>query len=330
MAETVDLSMFVEPGAAGASHMTLAVDGVACAGCIRKIESGLTKLPGVIDARLNFTQRRLAVDWRNDEIDAPRIIEAIEAIGYHAHPFAPERVEADDTAQARWLLKCLAVAGFAAMNVMLLSVSIWAGNVSDMTPETRDLFHWLSALIALPAAAYAGQPFFRSALRALRARQLNMDVPISLGVTLALGLSLFETATHATHAYFDSAIMLLFFLLCGRYLDLTMRRKTRLFAGNLASLKAEFAHRLEPSGELVQIPAAALHPGDRVLVRPGERIPADGTIINGTSDIDESSGHRRDTASRRAQRHDDLCRQHQYVRCSDHAGHCLRYRYAGG
>jgi len=288
MAESVDLSMFVERRPSGASHMTLAVDGVACAGCIRKIESGLTKLPGVIDARLNFTQRRLAVDWRDDETDAAKIIGAIEAIGYRAHPFAPERVEADDSAQAKWLLKCLAVAGFAAMNVMLLSVSIWAGNASDMTPETRDLFHWLSALIALPAAAYAGQPFFQSAYRAVRARQLNMDVPISLGVSLALGLSLFETATHAVHAYFDSAIMLLFFLLCGRYLDLAMRRKTRLFAGNLASLKAEFAHRLDPGGELVQIPAAALHPGDRILVRPAERIPADGTIINGTSEIDES------------------------------------------
>ena len=146
------------------SHMTLAVEGVACAGCIRKIESGLAKLPGVIDARLNFTQRRLAVDWRDDEIDAARIIAAVEGIGYHAHPFAPERVEADESAQAKWLLKCLAVAGFAAMNVMLLSVSVWAGNVSDMTQETRDLFHWLSALIALPAAAYAGQPFFQSAL----------------------------------------------------------------------------------------------------------------------------------------------------------------------
>jgi Cu2+-exporting ATPase len=288
MSETHDLSMFVEAGEAGASHMTLAVDGVACAGCIRKIESGLTKLPGVIDARLNFTQRRLAVDWRNDEIDAARIIEALERIGYPAHPFAPERVEADDGAQARWLLTCLAVAGFAAMNVMLLSVSVWAGNVSDMTQETRALFHWLSALIALPAAAYAGQPFFQSALRALRARQLNMDVPISVGVTLALGLSVYETATHAVHAYFDSAIMLLFFLLIGRYLDLAMRRKTRLFAGNLASLKAEFAHRLDLSGELVQVPAAALHPGDRVLVRPGERVPADATVIGGVSEIDES------------------------------------------
>jgi Cu2+-exporting ATPase len=280
--------MFVEPGDAGASHMMLAVEGVACAGCIRKIENGLTKLPGVIDARLNFTQRRLAVDWRNDEIDAARIIAAIEGIGYHAHPFAPERVEADESAQAKRLLICLAVAGFAAMNVMLLSVSVWAGNVSDMTQETRDLFHWLSALIALPAAAYAGQPFFQSALRALRARQVNMDVPISIGVTLALGLSVYETAIHATHAYFDSAIMLLFFLLVGRYLDLAMRRKTRVFAGNLASLKAEFAHRLDASGELIQVPVAVLHPGDRLLVRPGERIPADGTIIGGTSEIDES------------------------------------------
>jgi Cu2+-exporting ATPase len=288
MAETLDLSLFVEPGDAGSSHMTLAVEGVNCAGCIRKIENGLNILPGVIDARLNFTQRRLAVDWRNDQTDAAKIIAAIETIGYHAHPFAPERAGADESAQAKWLMKCLAVAGFAAMNVMLLSVSIWAGNVSDMTQETRDVFHWLSALIALPAAAYAGQPFFQSAWRALRARHVNMDVPISIGVSLALGLSVYETAIHATHAYFDSAIMLLFFPLVGRYLDLAMRRKTRLFAGNLASIKADFAHRLDASGELVQVPAAALYPGDRVLVRAGERVPADGTIINGTSEIDES------------------------------------------
>jgi Cu2+-exporting ATPase len=288
MSEILDLSMFVERGDAGTSHMTLAIDGVACAGCIRKIESGLTKLPGVTDARLNFTQRRLVVDWRDSETDPAAIIQTLEDLGYHAHPFAPERVEADESAQARWLLKCLAVAGFAAMNVMLLSISVWAGNVSDMSQDTRDLFHWLSALIALPAAAYAGQPFFQSAFKALRARQTNMDVPISIGVSLALGLSVYETATHAAHAYFDSAIMLLFFLLIGRYLDLAMRRKTRQVAGNLASLKAEFAHRLDDTGELVQVPAAALRSGDRILVRPGERVPADGSVISGSSEIDES------------------------------------------
>ena len=288
MAETLDLSQFVAHAPSGAAHMTLAVEGVACAGCIRKIESGLTKLPGVIDARLNFTQRRLAVDWRDNEIGAADIIQAVERIGYRAHPFAPERAEADDSRQAKRLLKYLAVAGFAAMNVMLLSISVWSGNVSDMTQETRDLFHWLSALIALPAAAYAGQPFFQSAWRALRARQLNMDVPITVGVTLALSLSLYETATHAEQAYFDSAIMLLFFLLCGRYLDLAMRRKTKVFAGNLASFKAEFVHRLDADGALTRVPLSALRPGDRVLVRPGELIPADGAILTGASAVDES------------------------------------------
>src|SRR5579863_1182983 len=285
MTETLDLSQFVARSDSGAAHMTLAVDGVGCAGCIRKIEGGLTKLPGVIDARLNFTQRRLAVDWRDNEIGAADIIQALQRIGYEAHPFAPERVEADDSRQAKWLLKCLAVAGFAAMNVMLLSISVWSGSVSDMTPETRDVFHWLSALIALPAAAYAGQPFFQSALRALRARHTNMDVPISIGVVLALGLSVHETAIHAAHVYFDSAIMLLFFLLCGRYLEQAMRRKTRLFAGNLASHKAEFAHRLDGKGELTRVPVVALQPGDQVLVRPGEVIPADGAIADGASAI---------------------------------------------
>jgi P-type Cu2+ transporter len=165
---------------------------------------------------------------------------------------------------------------------------VWSGNVSDMTQETRDFFHWLSALIALPAAAYAGQPFFRSAWRALRTRALNMDVPISLGVLLALGMSLYETAMHATHAYFDSAVMLLFFLLCGRYLEHAMRRRTRAVAGNLAALKAEVAHRFDAGGEVVMVPVAALRPGDRLLVRPGERVPADGTVISGSSAIDES------------------------------------------
>jgi P-type Cu2+ transporter len=288
MAEALDLSKFVERSDSGNAHMMLAVEGVGCAGCIRKIETGLKKLPGIVDARLNFTQHRLAVEWRDAEIDAARIIEALKTLGYGAYPFAPELVEADEVRQAKWLLKCLAVAGFAAMNVMLLSISVWSGNVSDMTPETRDLFHWLSALIALPAAAYAGQPFFQSAWRALRARQLNMDVPITVGVILALGLSVYETATHAIHAYFDSAIMLLFFLLCGRYLDRAMRRKTRQFAGNLASLKAEFAHRFGVEGELAMVPVSALQRGDCILVRPGETVPADGLIISGFSEIDQS------------------------------------------
>jgi Cu2+-exporting ATPase len=288
MAEALDLSMFVTRALDGTAHMELAVDGIACAGCIRKIESGLKQTPGIAQARLNFTDRRLAVDWREAEQSAGGVIEALERIGYHAHPFRPQQAESDEARHARWLMKCLAVAGFAAMNVMLLSVSVWSGHSGDMSQETRDLFHWLSAAIALPAAAFAGQPFFQSAFRALRAGRTNMDVPISIGVVLALGMSLVETAMHAEHAFFDSAIMLLFFLLCGRALDHAVRRKTRAVAGNLAALKADVAHRFDDKGEILTVPAAALKSGDRLLVRPGERIPADGVVIAGTTQLDES------------------------------------------
>jgi Cu2+-exporting ATPase len=286
MSETLDLSLYVRRDG-GAAQMDFAVEGIACGGCIGKIEGGLRRIPGVVAARLNFANRRLAVEWRDGEFDAAGVMAELERLGYRAHPFQPERAEMEEARQAARLLRCLAVAGFAAMNIMLLSVSVWSG-VSDMTPETRDFFHWVSALIALPAAAYAGQPFFQSALAAIRARRLNMDVPISLGVVLALGMSVAETLAHAEHAYFDSAVMLLFFLLCGRYLDHAMRRKTRAVAGNLAALKAEHAHRIGADGEVATVPAAALAPDDRLLVRPGERVPADGVVLTGASEIDES------------------------------------------
>jgi Cu2+-exporting ATPase len=285
MSDTLDLTHYVT-AEGGKSHMEFVLEGVACAGCIRKIENGLIKVPGIIDARLNFTSKRLAVEWLDRDIEPAAVIREIERLGYVGHPFVPERRAEQGRRPDLQLLKCLAVAAFAAMNIMLLSVSVWSG--ADMGPDVRDFFHWLSALIALPAVAYAGQPFFASALRALRARSVNMDVPISVGVLLALAMSVVETASHGAHAYFDSAVMLLLFLLCGRYLDQLMRRKTQAVAGNLAALKAETAHRFEGESELATVPAAALKPGDRLLVRPGDRLPADGVVLSGRSELDES------------------------------------------
>lgn len=287
MTETLDLSLYTKPAGDGTCGMELAVEGIACGACIGRIENAVKSLPGVTEARLNFTNRRLHVAWADGTVKPAQILQALEASGYHGHPFVPLRAEQEEAAEALRLTRCLAVAGFAAMNIMLLSVSVWSGNVTDITPETRDFFHWASALIALPAAAYAGRPFFASAWRALKSRALNMDVPISLGVILALGMSLVETANHAEHAYFDSAIMLLFFLLVGRALDHAMRRKTRAVAGNLAALKADTAHRFA-GDELVSVPVAALKAGDRILVKPGERVPADGAVLGGNSEIDES------------------------------------------
>jgi P-type Cu2+ transporter len=288
MSEALDLSLYAKPREDGTLDMDLAVEGVVCCACINRIESAVRNLPGITEARLNFTNRRLHVAWAGGALDAAQIIKTLEDNGYRGHPFVPLRAEQEAAAEARRLTRYLAVAGFAAMNIMLLSVSVWSGNASDITPETRDFFHWASALIALPAAAYAGQPFFKSAWRALRARTLNMDVPITVGVTLALAMSVVETANHAHSAYFDSAIMLLFFLLLGRTLEHAMRRKTRAVAGNLAALKAETAHRFA-GGELVSVPVKALAAGDRVLVKPGERVPADGLVAGGASEIDESA-----------------------------------------
>ena len=288
MADTLDLSIYVKRQDDGTAHLDLAVEGIDCAACIDEIENGLCRLPGIVDARLNYTSHRLAVEWRDGAVSPAEVVEELQRLGYRGHPFRSRLVEEEEDRRTKWLLKCLAVAGFASMNIMLLAVSVWSGNVTDITPETRDFFHWLAALIALPAVAYAGQPFFRSAMNALRNRRTNMDVPIVIGILLALTVSVVETINSAEHTYFDSVVMLLFFLLCGRYLDQAMRRKTRAVASNLASFRAEVAHRIEENGEIILLPTAALNAGDRVLVRPGERIAVDGVVISGSSEIDES------------------------------------------
>jgi Cu2+-exporting ATPase len=288
MAETLDLSIYVKRQDDGTSHLDLAVEGIDCAACIDEIEGGLCRLPGIMDARLNYTNHRLAVEWRDGELSPGIVVEELQRLGYRAHPFQARLVEEEETRRAQWLLKCLAVAGFASMNIMLLAVSVWSGNVTDITPEIRDFFHWLAALIALPAVAYAGQPFFQSAMNALCNRRTNMDVPIVIGILLALGVSVAETINSAEHTYFDSAVMLLFFLLCGRYLDQAMRRKARAVASNLASFRAEVAHKIEDHGGVVLVPTAALDTGDRVLIRPGERVAVDGVVVSGSSEIDES------------------------------------------
>lgn len=283
-----DFSVFVRPGQDGAATMDLAVEGIHCAACMRAIEKGLSSEPGIRGARVNLANRRVSVEWEPGVSNPARILDKLEAIGFPAYPFSINAAESQERKEEKRLLICLGVAGFAMMNIMLLSVSVWAGNASDINAETRDFFHWLSACIALPAALYAGQPFFESAWRALRARAVNMDVPISLGVLLALGMSVVETLNHAEHAYFDSAVMLLFFLLIGRYLERMMRRRTRAVASNLAALKAETAVKFISETEIRTVPVAALKAGDIVLVRPGERISVDGLVTEGKSEIDSS------------------------------------------
>ncbi len=258
-----------------------AVPGMRCAGCISKLENGLAAVPGIAAARVNFTAKQVAVS-HDPALTAPALLKALAGLGFEASPLGDALAGPDG--EARQLVKALAVAGFAAMNIMLLSVSVWSGAGG----LTRDLFHWLSALIALPTVAYAGQPFFRSAWSALKAGHTNMDVPISIGVTLATALSLFETITHGAHAYFDSAVMLLFFLLAGRWLDAVMRDRARDGVSALLKHMAAGALVVGDDGQSQWMKAADIRPGMKMLVASGERLAADGVILNGRSHFDQS------------------------------------------
>jgi len=266
----------------GLADTRLTVPGIRCAGCIAKIERELPRIAGIDSARVNFSAKRVAV--RHDpKLNETDLCEALRTLGFEAQALAENPLAIDDS-ESKTLNRALGVAGFGMMNIMLLSVSIWSGAEG----ATKDLFHWLSLLIALPVIAYAGRPFFSSAMMALKHRRTNMDVPISIGVILATVLSIYETVTGGDHAYFESAVMLLFFLLCGRALDAAMRTRTRAGIGALLSRMGKSASVIAPDGTTTRIAAEGLMPGMLVLVAAGEAFAADGEIIEGHSAIDNS------------------------------------------
>ena len=283
-----DLVPHVRIARDGTATLELFVDGLTCPACMWLIESVLARVPDVVHARVNLGARRLRIAWRGPAGRAMEIAEQVQRLGFRLVPFDPAQLATAASAEERELLRALAIAGFAAGNVMLLSVSVWSGHVVGMGAATRDLLHWISALIALPAIAYAGLPFFRSALAALAGGRTNMDVPISIGVILAAGMSLAETFRSGEHAYFDSAITLLFFLLIGRYLDRRARGRAREAAQQLVVLAARMVTVLAPDGTSALRASASVPVGATVLVAAGERVGVDGEIVSGRSDVDRS------------------------------------------
>ncbi len=290
--EARDLSRYAETAADGSHELTLAVDGLQCGACIWLIESVLGQDKAVTTGRVNMTSRRLRLRWTGPLSDGERLLGLVESLGYRLVPFDPAALAAARDETGRALVRALAVAGFASANVMFMSIGVWAGHAAGwldgMGEATRGLLHWVSALIAMPAIVYAGLPFFRSALAALRQGRTNMDVPITVGVSLVTVMSLSETLRGGPHAYFDSAITLLFFLLIGRVLDHRARGQARAIAEQLLALRHVEATVLRPDGSTTRRPQHAIDPGERLLVGAGERIAADGVVERGASSIDTS------------------------------------------
>ncbi len=257
-----------------------AVPAIRCAGCISKIENGLSGVPGILSSRVNFSTKQVAISHL-PELDEVQLKRKIEGLGFEVQILADNPL-AEEKGSTDRLIRALAVAGFGMMNIMLLSVSVWSGAAG----VTRDLFHWLSALIAIPVIAYSGRPFFASAVMALRKGRTNMDVPISIGILLATALSIYETATGGSHAYFDGAVMLLFFLLAGRVLDGMMRDRAREGIGALLKQSAPGAMVLKDDGKTRWVASKDLLPDMRMMVAAGENLAADGVIISGMSSFD--------------------------------------------
>ncbi|MFC6583392.1 heavy metal translocating P-type ATPase [Sulfitobacter aestuariivivens] len=253
---------------------------IHCAGCIGTIERALAGVNGVREARVNLSLKRLSV---TGPIQPSDVLRTIKGLGYEIFLLDAAVLDKATDRKGRDLLLRLAVAGFAMMNVMLLSVAVWSG----ASGATRDLFHLISAGIAVPVVAYSAQPFFQSAFAALKGRRLNMDVPISLAILLATGMSVFESLQGGRHAYFDAALSLTFFLLIGRYLDHRTRSAARSAAKELTALEVHQCKRIR--GERVEtVPTSAVAIGDILLIESGMRVPVDGTLMSENALMDRA------------------------------------------
>jgi len=283
-----DLEAFIQRDDAGRGRVELLVNGARCAGCISKIEKAVRGLPGVSAARLNLTTGKLAVELEAGQADPQAVVETVEGLGYRACLFDPAEAKAAQDREGRELALALGVAGFGAGNVMMFTVPAWAGIFGqELNGSTLTLMYWMAAIVATPCALFAGRPFFRSAWASLKRGKANMDVPISIGVILTLIVSFSETILQGRHAYFDAAVTLLFLLLIGRYLDHRLRANARSAARDLLALQTPVAMRL--TGEVEQgIPVAEVAVGDRLVVSPGERVPVDGEVESGRSELDNA------------------------------------------
>ncbi|EHS53903.1 copper-translocating P-type ATPase [Rhizobium sp. PDO1-076] len=270
----------------GLFQVDLSVPAVHCGTCIMTVERALKALPEVERARVNLSTKRVSIVWREMvdgvETDPVQLARAIAATGYDSHLFTAAE-EASDALRNQ-LIRAVAVSGFAATNIMLLSVSVWSG----ADASTRDLFHWISGLIAAPALIYAGRFFYQSAWSALKHGRTNMDVPIAIGITLSYFASIWETIHHGEHAYFDATASLLFFLLIGRTLDHIMRDRARSAISGLARLSPRGAMVIDADGARDYRPVEDIRVGDHVAIAAGDRIPVDGLVISGETDLDMS------------------------------------------
>ncbi len=267
-------------------EINLLVEGIHCAACIWLIEQSLNRLPGVLSARVNLSAKRLLVRWDNSRIRLSEILERLSRIGYAAVPFDPETAEGTLKKQNRALLFRIVFAGFAMMNLLWISIALYSGADKG---EFRSLFHWVGFLLATPTLFYSGWPFLRGAWTSLSTGHLGMDLPIALGATVTWAYSSWVTFTGAPNheVYFDTVVNFIFVILVGRHLEAISKRHAVAATQRLLDLQPRVATLLDDEGERI-VPIRRIRPGQKVLVKPGAKIPVDGIIVEGSGTVDEA------------------------------------------
>jgi Cu2+-exporting ATPase len=265
-------------------EINLLVEGIHCAACVWLIENSLQAIPGVEEARVNLTGRRLKLKWDNGRLKLSQALRRLADIGYAAVPFDPDAAEGSLQRENRRLLYRMAFAGFAMMNLLWISIALYSG--ADQG-EFRGMFHWIGFAIATPTLLYSGYPFYRGAWSGLRSLHLGMDLPIAIGASITYLYSLYVTVTGSGEVYWDTVVNFLFVILVGRFLEAASKRHAVASTQRLLDLQPKVATVMR-GGEEVIVPIRAVKPGETVLVRPGEKVPVDGRILDGESSIDES------------------------------------------
>jgi Cu2+-exporting ATPase len=282
-----DFAPLVRALPGGRCELELLVGGLTCGACVWLVEQTLAAEPDVERARVALSTRRLTLAWRGDAARANALAARLAGLGFRIAPWSPACLRVAEDAESREVLRALGIATFGAMNVMLVSVAVWAGG--DMDAATRHFMHWLAALIGMPTVLVAGMPFYRSAWRGLAARRPNMDLAVSLGVLLTTAMSLSETLRNGPYTWFDGATALLALLLAGRVLDRAARRRARQAVAELLALQEGSVTALDAEGRARTRPVDSVAAGEVLLVASGERIRLDGVLLHAEAVLDTAA-----------------------------------------
>ena len=278
---------FVLDGEGDYKEASLILEGITCAACVWLNERHLSQLAGVQSVNVNYGSQRARVRWNDNQIKLSQILAEINKIGYHAHPFSAQQQDALRQQQRKSDFRRLAVAGLSAGQVMMIAVALYAGPAQGLEFATAQLLRWFSFVLTIPAITYAAWPFYGSAWRSIRNRQIGMDVPITLGLVTGFVGSVWATVQGQGVVYFDTLTMLIFFLLGTRYLERNAREKSIEASENLLRLAPVMAIKVDGETQTL-IPVMELKLGDVILAKPGETIAADGLVLTGESSVDES------------------------------------------